>query len=155
LGKRSKGRALLLQAMYAARQSGRSLTDCLEDQIARREPAPDTVSFGRELARKVINYGAALEASVGPLLANWDLARVGVLERLILTIGLVELHHSPEVPPRVIINEACELARTFCDENAVKFVNGVLDRARAERAEPAAEPGDRQSGAGPRKGRNA
>jgi transcription antitermination protein NusB len=132
VGKRSKGRALLLQAMYAARQSGRGLTDCLEDQIARREAAPETVQFVRELSRKVVNHGPALETSLGPLLANWDLARVGVLERAILTLGLVELHHSPEVPPSVIINEACELARTYCDEHAVKFVNGVLDRARGD-----------------------
>lgn len=129
MGKRSKGRALLLQAMYAARQSGRSLTDCFEDQITRQRAAPETVAFVRELGRKVINHGAELEASVGPLLVNWDLARVGLLERLILTIGLVELHHSPDVPPRAVINEACELARTFCDEDAVKFVNALLDRA--------------------------
>ena len=129
MGKRSKGRALLLQAMYASRQSGRPLTDCFEDQITRQRVAPETVRFVRELGRKVINHGAELEASVGPLLVNWDLARVGLLERLILTIGLVELHHSPEVPPRSVINEACELARTFCDEDAVKFVNGLLDRA--------------------------
>lgn len=132
MGKRSKGRALLLQAMYAARQSGRSLTDCFEDQIELQRPAPETAEFVRELGRKVINHGLALENSLGPLLANWDLARVGILERLILTIGLVELRHSPEVPPRVVLNEACELARTFCDEGAVKFVNGVLDRARTD-----------------------
>lgn len=132
MGKRSKGRALLLQAMYAARQSGRSLTDCFEDQIELQRPAPETAEFVRELGRKVVNHGLALENSLGPLLANWDLARVGILERLILTIGLVELHHSPEVPPRVVLNEACELARTFCDEGAVKFVNGVLDRARTD-----------------------
>ncbi len=132
MGKRSKGRALLLQAMYAARQSGRSLTDCFEDQIARREPGQETADFVRELGRKVVDHGRELEASLAPLLANWDLERVGVLERAILTLGLVELHHSPEVPASVIINEACELARVYCDENAVKFVNGVLDRARRD-----------------------
>lgn len=132
MGKRSKGRALLLQAMYAARQSGRALTDCLEDQIDRRAPAPETVAFARDLSRKIINHGQALEASLAPLLANWDLDRVGLLERLILTIGLVELHHSPEVPAAAIINEACELARTYCDEQAVKFVNGILDRVRVD-----------------------
>jgi transcription antitermination protein NusB len=132
VGKRSKGRALLMQAMYASRLSGRSLTDCLEDQIERREPAPETVEFVRELSRKVIQYGRSLEESLGPLLANWDLERVGLLERIILTIGLVELHHSPDVPAAAIINEACEMARHFCDEQAVKFVNGILDRARLD-----------------------
>ncbi len=129
MGKRSKGRALLLQAMYASRLSGRNLTDCLEDQLARRESAADTAEFSRELMRKVVNHGRALEESVGPLLANWDLARVGTLERLILAIALTELNHSPEVPVRVVLNEACELARSYCDDGAVKFVNGVLDRA--------------------------
>jgi len=132
LGKRSKGRALLLQAMYASRLSGRNLTDCLEEQLARRESADDTTAFARDLMRKVINHGKELEQSVGPLLANWDLERVGNLERLILTLALTELHHTPEVPYRVVINEACELARSFCDDGAVKFVNGVLDRAAAD-----------------------
>jgi N utilization substance protein B len=132
LGKRSKGRALLLQAMYASRLSGRSLTDSLEDQIARRESADETAVFARDLGRKVADFGEDLEQSLGPLLANWDLQRVGLLERLILTLALTELRHSPEVPYRVAINEACELAREFCDDNAVGFVNGVLDRAAAD-----------------------
>lgn len=132
MGKRSKGRALLLQAMYAARISDRTLTDCLEEQIERRESAPETAGFARRVARRVIDHGEALEAGVGPLLANWDIERVGLLERLILTLALAELRFFPEVPYRVAINEACELARSFCDENAVRFVNGVLDRAAAD-----------------------
>lgn len=132
VGKRSKGRALLLQAMYAARISDRTLTDCLAEQLERRESADDTAEFATALSRKVINHGAALESSLAPLLKNWDLERVGLLERLILVLALAELNHSPEVPRRVVINEACELARSFCDEGAVKFVNGVLDRAASE-----------------------
>jgi len=129
VGKRSKGRALLLQAMYAARISDRTLTDCLAEQLERRESADDTAEFAKALSKKVINHGADLEDRLGPLLENWDLNRIGLLERLILVLGLAELHHSPEVPPRVVLNEACELARSFCDEGAVKFINGVLDRA--------------------------
>ena len=129
MGKRSKGRALLLQAMYAARISDRTLTDCLAEQLERRESADDTAEFAKALSKKVINHGADLEDRLGPLLENWDLNRIGLLERLILVLGLAELHHSPEVPPRVVLNEACELARSFCDEGAVKFINGVLDRA--------------------------
>jgi len=60
---------------------------------------------------------------------RWDPSRLGSLEVVILTIGLAELKHSPDVPYRVVINEGCELARRFCDEKAVGFVNGVLDKA--------------------------
>ena len=129
MGKRSKGRELLLQAMYASRLSDRNLTDCLEEQLARRESGDETTEFARQLGRLVINHGDELEQTIGPLLANWDLKRVGLLEKQILTLGLVELNHCPEVPFRVVINEACELARSFCDEGAVKFINGILDRA--------------------------
>jgi N utilization substance protein B len=135
---RSKGRRLLLQAMYAARLSGRDLGDCLEQMLDAGEgsahPAvpEETAAFARELGRKVARHGADLEASIRPLLANWELERVGLLERLIIALALTELHHSPEVPYRVVLDEACELARTFCDEDAVKFVNGILDRAAAD-----------------------
>jgi N utilization substance protein B len=147
VGKRSKGRALLLQALYASRLSGRNLTDCLEDQLARRDSADETARFARELGRKLVGHGPAAERSLGPLLANWDLARVGLLERLILTLAVVELRESPEVPPRVVINEACELARQFCTEEAVKFVNGVLDRAAHELEPGAGPPADADPGA--------
>jgi N utilization substance protein B len=134
VGKRRKGRALLLQAMYASRLSGRTLTECLDDQLDRRESAPETAEFARSLAGKIVGHGRAAERSLKPLLANWDLERVGLVERLILTLAIVELRHCPEVPFRVVINEACELARQFCSEDAVKFVNGVLDRASAAAA---------------------
>jgi len=54
---------------------------------------------------------------------------LGTLELCILHLGLTELKHSPEVPFRAVINEACELARRYCEDGAVGFVNGVLDRA--------------------------
>jgi len=149
VGKRSKGRAVLVQAMYAARLSGRTLTDCLEDQLERRDSADETAVFARALGRKLVAHGRAAEQRITPLLANWDLERVGLLERLILTLALVELEHSPEVPYRVVVNEACELARQFCTEDAVKFVNGVLDRAgSAQRAreDGAPDPGGSDTG---------
>ena len=115
--------------------SGGPLPDVLEDQLERRESADETAQFARELGRKVINHGDAMEQSVGPLLANWDLARVGLLERLILTIGLTELNHSPEVPYRVVINEGVNLARRFGAVDGHKYVNACLDKgAQALRA---------------------
>lgn len=132
MGKRSKGRAILLQAMYASRVSGQGLLGCLEDQLVRRESAPDTAVFARELAKKVINHGDTLAQEIAPLLTNWSLDRVGLLEQLILTLALTEFHHCPEVPYKVVIDEACELARMFCDHHAVGFVNGLLDRVAAD-----------------------
>ena len=55
-----------------------------------------------------------------------------MIEKIVLTMGLAELRFSPDVPWRAIINEALELTRRFCDEDAVGFVNGVLDKAAAQ-----------------------
>ncbi len=155
MGKRRKGREVLLQAGYASLVGGAPLERCLEDQLARREAAPETVAFARELAARLAAHAAETDRWLAGLLEHWDPERVGAVERVILRIALTELRHSPTVPWRAVINEACELARRYADDEAVRFVNGVLDRAAAEqlRAEGGAGGGaagtDGDGGAGP------
>jgi N utilization substance protein B len=132
VGKRRKGREILLQAEYASRLSGRPLDACLEDQLDRRDPNDETATFARDLAVKLTAHHAASEQWLARLVENWDPERLGQVERAILRIALTELRYSPDVPWRVVINEACELARRFCEEDAVGFVNGVLDRAASQ-----------------------
>jgi N utilization substance protein B len=127
--------------MYASLISGANLIDTLEDQLARRESADDTAVFARDLAGKIKLHAADLDRWLNSLVTSkWDPARLGSLEIVILTIGLAELKHSPDVPYKVVINEACELARRYCEENAVAFVNGVLDKAASQTYPPAGEP---------------
>jgi len=133
VGKRRKGREIVLQSMYASLISGAQLMDTLEDQLAQRESADETADFARDLSGKVKAHGADLDRWLNTLISSrWDPSRLGSLEVVILTMGLAEIRHSPDVPYRVVINEACELARRYCEENAVGFVNAVLDRAAAE-----------------------
>lgn len=133
MGKRRKGREIVLQSLYASLMGGGDVPAVLEDQLLRRESAPETAAFARELAAKVKAHRADTERWLRTLIsARWDPSRVGALERCILTLGLTELRHSPEVPYRAVINEACELAHRYCEDAAVGFVNGVLDRAAHE-----------------------
>ena len=133
MGKRRKGREIVLQSMYASLISGADLIDTLDDQLTRRESADDTSEFARDLAGKVKANAADLDGWLNSLVSSkWDPSRLGTLEVVILTIGLAELKHSPDVPFKVIINEACEMARRYCEENAVGFVNGILDRAASQ-----------------------
>ena len=130
MGMRRKGREIVLQSMYASLISGAKLDDTLEDQLVRRESADDTREFARDLAGKVKLNAADLDRWMNSLITSkWDPSRLGSLEIVILTIGLAELKHSPDVPYKVVINEACELTRRYCDEKAVGFINGVLDKA--------------------------
>lgn len=133
MGKRRKGREIVLQSMYASLISGANLTDTLDDQLTRRESADETTEFARDLASKVKENAADLDRWMNSLISNkWDPSRLGTLEVVILTMGLAELKHSPDVPFKVVINEACEMARRYCEENAVGFVNGVLDKAASQ-----------------------
>ncbi len=130
MGKRRKAREIVLQSMYASMISGAKLNDTLDDQLSRRESADDTHLFAKELAEKVKAHASELDYWLNTLISeNWDPSRLGSLEVVILTIALSELKYSPDVPYRVVINEALELTHRYCDEKAVGFINGVLDRA--------------------------
>jgi N utilization substance protein B len=58
---------------------------------------------------------------------NWELDRIALIDRIVLRMGICELKYFPEIPPKVSINEAIELAKKFSTERSGKFVNGVLD----------------------------
>ena len=146
MGKRRKAREVLLQAGYASLVGGAPLRDTLRDQLERRQAAPETAEFARDLAGKMSDHAEELDRWLAGLLRNWDPARVGAVERVILRMGLAELRYSPTVPWRAVINEACELARRFVDEDAVGFVNGLLDRAAQQQLQREGSPDDRRPG---------
>ncbi len=130
MGKRRKGREIVLQSLYASLISGADLMDVLDDQILRRSSADESAEFARQLAGKIKLHRSDLDRWLKTLISkNRDHARLGTLEIVILTIGLAELKHSPDVPFRVVINEALDLAHRYCEDGAVGFVNGVLDKA--------------------------
>ncbi len=69
----------------------------------------------------------ALDERIGQAARHWRVERMATLDRLVLRMAVHEWLALPETPPRVVINEAIELARAFSGEDAAKFVNGVLD----------------------------
>ena len=95
---------------------------------------PDAPGPVREFARELVLGTAAEVASLDALIQqhseHWRLGRLAVIDRLILRLGAWELQHAGDTPHAVILNEALELARTFSTDEAVRFVNGVLDSIR-------------------------
>ncbi|HVQ43025.1 MAG TPA: transcription antitermination factor NusB [Vicinamibacterales bacterium] len=95
---------------------------------------PDAPPAVREFAQTLVLGTAADVASLDVLIQkhseHWRLDRLAVIDRLILRLGAWELQHAGDTPHAVILNEALELARTFSTDDAVRFVNGVLDSIR-------------------------
>ena len=93
--------------------------------------APEPVrAFATTLVEGTIAELAALDAVIERHSTHWRVERLAIVDRLILRIAAWELRHAGETPPAVVLNEALELARTFSTEEAVRFVNGVLDGIR-------------------------
>jgi N utilization substance protein B len=89
-------------------------------------------AFANSLLRGTIARVAEIDAILAAHAQNWRVERMAVLDRLVLRLAVYELLAEPATPPKVVINEALELARTYSGEEAVAFVNGVLDAARKE-----------------------
>ncbi len=79
------------------------------------------------VAQRIIDMKGELDEEYKPLLSNWRFDRVGVATKLILRFATWELQVS-DTDPRIIINEAVELAKGFAEKDAYKFVNGILDK---------------------------
>ena len=120
---------------------------------------PVEIAFAKAVGGLAIGVASDEEANdlhrIDPLITqhatNWRIERMAVVDRVILRLGVYELLCTPDTPPAVVIDEAVELARTFSADQAVPFVNGVLDavhRALADRAAPAADAGAADPGAG-------
>ena len=77
------------------------------------------------------NYDAAWQRTVDTVARNWDIKRMAIVDRNILRMAAYELLYKPDVPPVVAINEAIDLAKRYSTENSGSFVNGILDRIRA------------------------
>jgi len=138
---RHLGRIIALQTLYeqdfrrAAGDKDLDLVAILSRNIARYEGTVDDKDFIERLVHGVDKKAAELDASLQPIAPEWPIDQIARMDRVILRIGLYELTHEPDVPPKVVINEAVELAKAFGSENSSKFINGVLGTALRKRDE--------------------
>jgi transcription antitermination protein NusB len=105
------------------------------EQTADHEEASDELTEAlRDFANGLVNGTVARMQEIDALLAahaqNWRVERMAVLDRLVLRLAVYELLTAPGTPSKVVINEALELARKFSGDEAVGFVNGILDAIR-------------------------
>jgi N utilization substance protein B len=129
---RHLGRIIALQTLFeqdfrrAADDVDFDLGEVLRRNIARYEATVDDTDFITELVKGVAEREAELDTELQPVAPEWPIDQIARMDRVILRMGLYELKYGNGVPPKVVINEAVELAKAFGSENSSKFVNGVL-----------------------------
>jgi N utilization substance protein B len=126
---RHRGRELAVQWLYQWELSGLDVEDVLsrERQVELHAPDAERDAWAAALVRGTAHDVDQLDPLISRHATNWRLERMAVIDRAILRLGAYELVRMRETPPAVVIDEAVELARTFSADQAVPFVNGVLD----------------------------
>jgi len=133
---RHLGRIVALQTLY---ERDFRVEDCedvtfdLEQVLARNinrySEVIDDRPFIEGLVKGVLKQQSEIDAVLQPLAPEWPIKQIAKIDRAILRIGLYELLYATDAPPKVVINEAVELAKAFGSDNSSKFVNGVLGSA--------------------------
>jgi N utilization substance protein B len=120
-------REKVVQALYAHEISGdpaEHVIDCILPSLQSNKSAYE---FARRLVIHTITHAAEIDRIIRAKVTNWDFQRIAILDRLILRMGICELIYFKEIPPKVSMNEAIELAKLFSTERSGQFINGVLD----------------------------
>ena len=145
MGHRHQARERALQLLFQWDIHGSS-GYWLEDFWLQHPAPPDVRAFADQLVEGVLAHREELDRIIGICATNWKVNRMPIVDRSILRAALYELFWMPDVPAKVTVNEAIELAKAFADDEAKGFVNGILDhvlkddpRLQAKRAELAAE----------------
>lgn len=130
---RHLGRIIALQTLYEqdfrrdCQDKGLKLQLILERNINRYHNMVDDRKFIIDLVKGVDSQAAQLDEMLAPAAPQWPISQIARMDRMVLHIGAYELCFAKNgVPPKVVINEAVELAKSFGGENSSKFINGVL-----------------------------
>jgi N utilization substance protein B len=141
LANRHLSRSIAMQSLYEWDFGGKDtgkFNEIVERNIKEFGPGLDSADFIKKLVEGVIKNLPKLDKIISKSAPEWPIEQITVVDRNILRLGLYELlfGERAEVPPKVAINEAIELAKSFGGESSGKFINGVLGTIYREIGEP-------------------
>ncbi len=124
---RHRARELVLKGLYAYEQQDAWSDEDLENIIGDEKLSQKNIRFVKDLFHHVVDNLERVDSIISKLARNWELSRIALLDRNILRMAIIEVEKMPDVPVKVVINEAIELAKTFSTRESSAFVNGLLD----------------------------
>ena len=117
--------------MYACEMNKESL-QILSLEILKDVADELDKAFAQELIRKVLSNAEDLDNRIMQRVTNWEMNRIALIDKILLRMGICELLHFPDIPPKVSINESIEIAKDYSTAGSAKFINGILDAILAE-----------------------
>ncbi len=136
VARRSRAREVALQVLYQHEQNPGYPSDQIERFIRRRLTDPVLRDYAHELINGSQKHRDRIDELISKVAENWRIDRMAAIDRNILRLGAYELLHAKDVPTKVAINEALELAKRYSTAQSSRFVNGILDRLLEADAQP-------------------
>ncbi len=127
--KRTKARECALKILYQMDITKEDSLHCIEDYWRSNEEGDATIiEFADSLVKGVVKKIDKIDNIIKEYATNWNIERMAVVDRNILRLSTYELLFIEEIPPKVSINEAVDIAKKYGDTESGKFVNGILDK---------------------------
>jgi N utilization substance protein B len=124
--KRRIVREKVLQILYAYEMNRESLESISREILSEVIDETDK-NFALELIRKVLANVDDLNERIIKRVTNWEMNRIALIDKILLRMGICELLHFPDIPPKVSINESIEISKDYSTAGSAKFINGILD----------------------------
>jgi len=116
-----------MQACYAKELSGNSVEQVLESIILPEEAEAASRTFAVKLFRETCDRHEEFDAIIRQKAANWEFDRIAIIDKILIRMALCEFLYFDDIPPKVTIDEAIEIAKKYSTENSGRFINGILD----------------------------
>ncbi len=131
--KRSRAREYAIQILYQFDMTGDPIDLILQRFWKDRNPSGEIKAFSIELIKGTIENIDEIDSIINNYSENWSIDRMPVVDRNILRSAIYEILYIDDVPPKVTIDEALDLANRFSTPNSAKFINGILDKLIVDR----------------------
>ena len=128
MGKRRSSRELALKFLYQFELNGGDLDEQIKLFLERNSSHEDVANFMKELVVSLIDKMEEIDEIIQKFSDHWILDRMTVIDRNILRMGACELLFNFSTPPKVVINEAIDIAKKYGNEDSPEFINGILDK---------------------------
>ena len=127
MNSRRKGREYGLQMLYAMEVGKQSFGSASSEVPGDEDFTEEAKHYGSLLAEKVMANMEDIDLKIKESSSNWDMERIAVVDKIIIRCSVAEMLFFKDIPIRVSINEAIDIAKKYSTENSSRFVNGVLD----------------------------
>ncbi len=124
--KRRLVREKVLQILYAYDMNNENLMALTKSVLGDVGEENDR-KYGEDLVNRVLIHKKELDQKIEERVSNWEMGRIALIDKILLRMAICELLYFPDIPPKVSINEAIEIAKEFSTAGSGKFINGILD----------------------------